>query len=161
MSGSIEFDGLVVEGAQGVRILALPTAVLEALRYAEVIQFKAGDRVSRMRVANFIDVRDQAMRDRQGRDQAQEIREQASNAAQAADSWPSQSAPTREYGAPVLPITSPSPTPPPDESDPLDPANIPMRVHRGDRWENIYVTRSDYERYTQSSQHNAHEGDQK
>lgn len=156
----MEFDGLVVEGPNGVRLVAIPTSTLEILQYAEVIQFKQGDRVSRMRVANFLDQRDmrtqeQAAQEVQEADR--EVREQAANSAAAVASWvagskAAGSAPTPEYGAPVLPVHgahNPSPTPPPAEADPLDPANIPVRVQRGGRWVNIYVTREQYERMTE------------
>ena len=35
-----DFDGLVVESPRGDRLLALPIAVLEILRYASVIQYR-------------------------------------------------------------------------------------------------------------------------
>lgn len=140
MSDPIEFDGLVVEGANGVRLLALPTAVLRILENAEVIQFQRHGRVSRMRVGNFLDGRDQS------------IPQPAIPAQQPADELhleplPSRSAPTPEYGAPDLGL-GPSPTPPPaSEADLEDPANIPLRARRGGQWVNIYVTRAQYEQY--------------
>lgn len=52
--------------------------------------------------------------------------------------------------APEQAPATPSPAPPPvNEGDPLDPANVPMRVWRGGAWTTVYVTRAQYERYTQ------------
>lgn len=46
----LHHDGLVVEDAHGNRLLAIPTSVLEILKYAAVVQFIDGERVCRMRV---------------------------------------------------------------------------------------------------------------
>lgn len=115
-----EFDGLVVESANGDRLLALPIAVLEILRYASVIRFQRGGSFHSMRLDNFADGR------QGGRPLPQ--------------------------GPVTAPPADPSPTPPPlVEGDPLDPANVPMRVRRDGAWTTVYVTRAEYERSNEQS----------
>jgi hypothetical protein len=53
----IEPDGLVVEDQNGVRLLAIPTQLLEILRFAAVLQYVHQGRVYRMRVDGFTDGR--------------------------------------------------------------------------------------------------------
>ncbi|MER7953078.1 hypothetical protein ABTY59_37440 [Streptomyces sp. NPDC096079] len=53
----VEFDGIVIEDQNGNRLLAIPTAALEILRFAAVIQYRSQGRVSRMRVDGFMDGR--------------------------------------------------------------------------------------------------------
>lgn len=134
----MDFDGLVVESARGDRLLALPVSVLEILRSAAVIRFRRGGSMFSMRLDAFMD----------GRPGGQPIATEPDNSPQEQAS----SAPTVEYGAPALPVYgehNPSPTPPPPaEGDPLDPANVPLRVYRGGRWHVVYVTGEQYERYT-------------
>lgn len=147
---AVDFDGLVVESPKGDRLLALPIAVLEILRYASVIQYRRGGRVTRMRVDGFLDGRPAGQPVTQAQDDVvRGIQEQAANDAGAAASRPSGSAPTREYGAPVLPIhgsNSPSPTTPPEPGE-EDPADIPLRLWRDGQWVDIHVTREQYELY--------------
>lgn len=141
-----DFDGLVVESPAGDRLLALPIAVLEVLRYASVIQYRRAGRVSRMRVDGHLDRSTQAQD--VVADAVQGIQEQAANDAGAVASWGPQ---------------DPSPTPPPAPMQPVDPANIPLRVRRGGEWHTIYVTREQYERYEQEgrlSQEPPNEGTQ-
>lgn len=133
----VDFDGLVVEDDRGNRLLALPTAVLEILRHAAVIRFRRADSMFSMRLDAFTD----------GRTGGQPIPQQPNTPRPAPTS-----APTPEYGAPALPVhgarnPSPAPPPPVQEGDPLDPANIPLRVRRGESWATVYVTREQYERY--------------
>ncbi|MFJ2952950.1 hypothetical protein ACIO8H_35860 [Streptomyces sp. NPDC087226] len=118
----VDFDGLVVEGPRGERLLALPIAVLEILRYAQVIRFRSGGSMFSMRLDAFTD----------GRKGGRPVPEQPA----------------------TPPAPAPSPTPPPvAEGDPLDPANIPMRVRRDGAWYTMYVTRAEYERYNQQQGH--------
>lgn len=115
----VDFDGLVVESPRGDRLLALPIAVLEILRYAAVIQYKRGGSVYRMRVDSFLDNR------RGGQTVAQDVIQEAAEQA-----------------------ANPSPTPPPaTEQAPEDPANIPLRARRNGEWVTIHVTRTQYEEY--------------
>lgn len=147
-----DFDGLVVESPRGERILALPIAVVEALRYASVIQYRRAGRVHRMRVDGFTDGRigGQPLPHVQD-DVADAVRQAQEHAAEAAGAVASQatsSAPTPQYGAPAPPAhgaTDPSPTPPPALEE--DPADIPLRVRRGNQWVDIHVTRAQYETY--------------
>lgn len=151
----VDFDGLVVESHQGNRILALPIAVLEALRYASVIQYRRGGSVYRMRVDSFLDGRrggQPVITQAQDviQEHVREVTEQAANSAGSRASWPTGSAPTPEYGAPQLPVhgaNAPSPTTPPAPGEEPDPANIPLRVRREGKWVNTYVTRTQYEQY--------------
>lgn len=129
----IDFDGLVVEAPNGDRLLALPIAVLEVLRYASVIQYRRAGRVHRMRIDGFLD-------NREGGQAVTVVR----------DEMQPSSAPTPEYGAPALPVhgeLNPSPTPPPALPEQEDPANIPLYVKRGGAWTVTHVTRADYQRY--------------
>lgn len=128
----VEFDGLVIESANGDRLLALPVAVLEILRYASVIRFRRAGAFYSMRLDTFAD------------------------ASQGGHLLPAQPASSVEHAP------TPSPTPPPAaEGDPLDPANVPMRVWRGGAWTTVYVTRDQYERYTQQGRtQGPTEGDQ-
>lgn len=126
-----EFDGLVVEDPNGVRLLAIPAALLPVLRSAAVLRFRAGDAVYNMRVA-----RDQLPAARAEQTPAIDPPERSNG-----------SAPTPTYGAPAIPVSSSPAPPPPPEQDPEDPANIPLRVWRNGHWENTYVTRAEYERY--------------
>lgn len=137
MSDPIEFDGLVVEAANGARLLALPTSVLLVLQHAAVIQFQRNGRVSRMRVSNFLDGRD-------GSIPQSVIPEQVPAPVLDLGGIPSTSVPTPEYGAPDLGL---APTLPPAEEPEEDPANIPLRARRDGQWVNIYVTRAQYEEY--------------
>lgn len=140
-SRPIEFDGLVVEGPGGVRLLAIPASVLPVLRDAHVIQYAHDGHVARMVVARHA----RFARVTQATDVIQE------QAAQAYDPEPSGSAPTREYGAPTLPLLGagrPSPTSPPAVDEPReDPADVPIRVRRGGEWATAHVTRAQYEEY--------------
>lgn len=150
----IEFDGLVVENPRGDRIIALPIAVLEVLRYASVIRYKRGGSVWNMRLTEHTEFAPPATLAQDAvADAVREVQQQAANDAGAVASWSAAgSAPTPEYGAPALPVhgaNDPSPTPPPTEGDPLDPANIPLRVHRAGQWTTVYVTREQYEQYTE------------
>lgn len=133
--GQVDFDGLVVESPRGDRLLALPIAVLEVLRYAAVIQYKRGGSVYRMRVDSFLDKRQGGHPVTHAKDVIQEAAEQAANSA----------------GATIEALPIPSPTPPPapgeEQMEPPDPANIPLRVRRNGLWENIYVTRTQYDEY--------------
>lgn len=45
-----EPDGIVVEGPGGVRLVAIPTAVLDILKFADTIQYTREGHVYRMRV---------------------------------------------------------------------------------------------------------------
>ncbi|MFJ3812595.1 hypothetical protein ACIPWE_40330 [Streptomyces sp. NPDC090073] len=134
---AVDFDGLVVEDANGVRVLALPAALVPALRSAVVIRFRNGDAHYSMRVDRF---------DRLAATQA---RDELAPAVE--PPAPSGSAPTPTYGAPALPVhgtQDPSPAPPPaSDQDEEDPANIPLRARRGGQWVNIYVTRAQYLQY--------------
>jgi hypothetical protein len=129
-----EYDGLVIEDAHGVRLLALPAAIVPVLRSAAVLRFRLGDSVFNMRVAPQLPVQ----RTQDG--PRVEPPQQSSG-----------SAPTPEYGAPALPVhgaRNPSPTPPPaHEQDQEDPADIPIRVRRNGEWTTVHVTREQYERY--------------
>jgi hypothetical protein len=131
----LEVDGLLIESAKGDRLLVIPTAVLGILRHAAVIRFKRGAAMYSMRLDTFAETG--------------QTTTPTPNSPQPQQS--SGSAPTRDYGAPALPVhgaNNPSPTPPPlTEGDPLDPANIPLRIHRAGAWKTIYVTRDEYERY--------------
>lgn len=49
----VDFDGLVVEAADGARLLAIPTAVLEVLRYAHIIRFRRGTELHSLRLGAF------------------------------------------------------------------------------------------------------------
>jgi hypothetical protein len=151
-----EFDGLIVEGPQGRRIIALPIAVIETLRYASAIRYRRGGRVWNLRLEPTTDGRQTGEPITQAQDLVQEhvrqAQEQAAtNSGETATRWPTQSAPTPEYGAPALPVygaQNPSPTPPPAlEEDPADPADIPIYVKRGGAWTVTHVTRTEYERY--------------
>lgn len=129
------FDGLVVESPRGDRLLALPIAVLEILRYAAVIEYRRGGSVHRMRVDTFLDRR-QENRQTQATDVMREAAEQAANSASAT----------------IQSMALPSPTPPPapgegEQEAQEDPANIPLRVRKGGHWENVYVTRAQYDEY--------------
>jgi hypothetical protein len=115
----MDFDGLVVESPRGDRLLALPIAVLEVLRYASVIQYRRGGRVYRMRIDSFLDNRDGGQAVTVVRDEMQP------------DANP-----------------SPTPPPAPEEArEGEDPANIPLYVKRAGAWTVTHVTRADYERY--------------
>jgi hypothetical protein len=133
-----EFDGLVVEDAQGVRLLALPAAVLPVLRSAAVLRFRCGDSVFNMRVT------------RTGHQLVTQARDEMAPKVEPPERSTG-SAPTSEYGAPALPVyatATPSPaTPPAPEQEKSDPANIPLRVWRGGGWTTTYVTRSEYDRF--------------
>lgn len=136
----IEFDGLVVESARGDRLLAVPTAILEILRYATVIQYKKGDDVYRMRVDDTYARQQQA-----AQEATQAAAEQASNAAGAL-------------------LANHSPAPPPaaqsTEGDALDPENVPLRVRTDGEWKTIYVTRARYEEYLSQGRIQTDEGTQ-
>ena len=137
----VEFDGLVVEGAGGERLVTIPAAVLPQLREATVIRFRRGDSVFNMRVSEFADGRTGGLRITQARDEMAPKVEPPVNGG---------SAPTPIYGAPALPIhgtQNPSPTTPPEPGEEKDPADIPLRVWRGGRWADIHVTREQYDRY--------------
>lgn len=137
----VEFDGLVVEDAQGVRLLALPAALLPVLRSAAVIRYRLGDSVFNMRLNTFMDGRTGGQRVTQARDEL---------APRVEPPLPPGSAPTPQYGAPDIP-TSPSPAPPPAaQEEQEDPANIPLRAKRGGEWTNIYVTRAQYDEYVKA-----------
>lgn len=116
----LDFDGLVVESPSGERLLALPIAVLEVLRYASVIQYRRAGRVHRMRIDGFLDGRNGG-----------HILTTAQDA----------------IAADALEAQDPSPTPPPAPPEEQDPANIPLRVKRGGHWVDIHVTRAQYEDY--------------
>lgn len=135
----LDFDGLVVESATGDRLLALPVSVLEILRHATIVRFRRGDSIYSMSLTDFGPAN--------------------------SPTPPSTSAPTPEYGAPALPVhgaLDPSPAPPPVlEADPLDPANVPLRVHRRGKWKTIYVTGEQYTRATSADRiRTIEEGDQ-
>lgn len=147
-----DFDGLVVESANGDRILALPIAVMESLRYASVIRFRRQGSFFSLRLDHFTD----------GRQGGQPIPQQSPEPGPNSPQPNRSSAPTPEYGAPPLPVhgaNNPSPAPPPaQEGDPLDPANIPLRVRRGGEWTTIYVTREQYQQYEQDGRIQCTEG---
>lgn len=151
----VDFDGLVVEASNGDRLLALPIAVLEILRYASVIQYRRAGSVHRMRLDGFLDGRQGGRPVTRAQDVVQDhvrqVQEQASNSAASAVSWPpAGSAPTPPYGAPALPVhgaLNPSPTPPPEQEPETDPADIPLRMWKDGQWVDIHVTRAQYERY--------------
>lgn len=136
---AVEFDGLVVEDARGVRLLALPAAVVPVLRSAAVVRFRLGDSHYSMRLTDFAD----------GRRGGTIVRDEL--APRVEPPAPAGSAPTPEYGAPVLPVyatPNPSPAPPPaPEEEQTDPANIPIRAKRGGHWTTVYVTRAQYDQY--------------
>lgn len=136
----VEFDGLVVEDAQGVRLLAIPAALLPVLRSAAVIRYRLGDSVFNMRLNHFTDGRPGGQPITLARDEM---------APRVEPPLPAGSAPTPDYGAPALPVY-PSPAPPPaPPEEPEDPANIPLRAKRGGEWTTIYVTRAQYDQYVQ------------
>jgi len=126
MTHPLEYDGLVVEANDGVRLNAIPTAVLEILKHAEVIQYTRNGQVSRLRVGNFL--RPEEMR--------------TIEQAYAEDA---------EENGPTATVHQihPSPTPPPapEQEAPADPADIPLRVRRDGQWVDTHVTRAQYERY--------------
>lgn len=127
----IDFDGLVVESANGDRILALPTVVLESLRYASVIRYKRGASVWNLRLDGFTDGRDCAGTTQARDDIADAVHDVQADAAEAASSA----------------AANPSPTPPPAAVNQEEPADIPIRVRRDGAWYTIYVTRAQYEEY--------------
>ena len=131
-----EYDGLVVEGANGVRLVAIPMSLLQVLQYAEVVQFTKAGVSSRLRVSNFLPVDEMRTMEQAAAEAAQEAAEQASNSAAAV------------VEAQVIQLRpDPSPTTPPPLSEPVaDPANIPLRVYR-DGWQTIHVTQAQYEEY--------------
>lgn len=132
-----EYDGLVVEGANGVRLVAIPMSLLQVLQYAEVVQFTKAGVSSRLRVSNFLPPEEMRTMEQAAAEAAQEAAEQASNSAAAV------------VEAQVIQLRpDPSPTPPPPLSEPVeDPANIPLRVYRDGQWVTIHVTRAQYEEY--------------
>lgn len=131
MAQPIEYDGLVVEAKDGIRLIAIPTAVLEILKYAEVIQFTRAGQVSRLRVGNFL-------RSEEMRTIEQAYVEDAGANGETAI-------------ATVHPIHSddhsPTTPPAPEPEAPADPADIPLRVRRDGQWVDTHVTRAQYERY--------------
>lgn len=128
-----EYDGLVIEGANGVRLVAIPMRLLQVLQYAEVLQFTRDGISSRLRVANFLPP------------------EEMRTIEQATAEVTGEPAPVEAEVIQLHP--DPSPTTPPPLSEPTeDPADVPLRVYRDGQWTLTHVTRAQYEEYERQGQ---------